>query len=93
MPELDKDFIISKIEREHRAKGNNYGTIFPVIANFSEWTFSEQVKFSFIRSAKDKKDENPIIVSQMYLAALTKQCNNAMIKQKELRKDDHQIQA
>ena len=93
MPELDKDYIISKIERAHRAKGNNYGTILPVIAKFSDWTFSEQVKSSFIRAAKDKKDETPIIVSQMYLAALTKRHNNAMIKQKELKKDDHRIQA
>ena len=29
----------------------------------------------------------------MYSAALTKRPNNAMTKQKELRKDDHQIQA
>ena len=34
MPELDKDFITSKIERVHRVKRNNYGTILPVIANF-----------------------------------------------------------
>ena len=92
MPELDKDYIISKIERAHRAKGNNYGTILPVIAKFSDWTFSEQVKSSFIRVVKDKKYETPIIVSQMYSAALTKRCNNA-IKWKELRNDDHQIQA
>ena len=74
-------------------KGNNYGTIPSVIAKFSDWTFSEQVKSSFIRAPKDKKDETPIIVSQMYSAALTKQHNKAMAKQKELRKDDHQIQA
>ena len=72
MPELDKDFIISKIGRAHRVKGNKYGTILPVIAKFSDRTFSEQVKSSFIRAAKDKKDETPIIVSQMYSAALTK---------------------
>ena len=72
MPELDKDFIISKIERVHRAKGNNYGTILPVNAKFSDWTFSEQIKFSFIKAAKDKKDEIPITVSQMYSTALTK---------------------
>ena len=72
MPELDKDFIINKIERAHRAKGNNYGTSLPVITKFSDWTFSEQVKSSFIKATKDKKDETPIIVSQMYLAALTK---------------------
>ena len=34
IPELDKDYIISKIERAHKAKGNNYGNILPVIAKF-----------------------------------------------------------
>ena len=63
MAQLDKDFIISKIERAHRTKGNNYGTILPVIAKFSDWTFSEQVRSSFIRATKDKKDETPITVS------------------------------
>ena len=76
MPELDKDYIISKIERAHKVKGhNNYGTILQVIAKYSDWTFSEQVKSSFIRAANDKKDETPIIVSQMYSAALTKRRN------------------
>ena len=84
MPELDKDFIIRKSERPHRVKSNNYGTILPVIAKFSDWTFSEKVTSSFIRAAKDKKDETLIIVSQMYSAPLTKQRNNAMIKRKEL---------
>ena len=92
MPELDKDFITRKIERVHRAKRNNYGTILPVIAKFSDWTFFKQVKSSFIKAAKDKKDETPIIVSQKYSAALTKRRNNAMIKRKELRKDNHRIQ-
>ena len=64
MPELDKDYIISKIERSHRAKDNIYETILPVIAKFPDWTFSEQVKSSFIRAAKDKKDKTPIIVTQ-----------------------------
>ena len=74
-------------------KSNNYGTILPLIAKFSDWTFSEKVTSSFIRAAKDKKDETLIIVSQMYSALLTKQRNNAMIKRKELRKDDHRVQA
>ena len=56
MPELDEDYIISKIERAHRAKGNKYGTILPVIAQFSDCIFSEQVKSSFIRATKGKKD-------------------------------------
>ena len=55
MPELDKDYIISKIERAHRAKGNNYGTILQVIAKFSDWTFFGQVKSGFFRAAKDKR--------------------------------------
>ena len=93
MPELDKDFIIRKIERAHRAKGNNYGTILQVIAKFSDLTFSEQVTSSFIRAAKDKKNETSIIVSQMYSAALTTRCNNAMIKRNELTKDDLRIHA
>ena len=40
LPELDKDFTTTKIERAHRAKGSIYGTILPVIAKFSDWTFS-----------------------------------------------------
>ena len=62
MPELDKGFITSKIERVHSVKGNEYGAILPIIAKFSDWTFSKQVKSSFIKAAKDKKDEIPIIV-------------------------------
>ena len=73
-------------------KGSNYGTILAVIAKFSYWTYSEQVKCSFIRAAKNKKDETRIIVSQMYLAAVTKRRNNAIIKRQELRKDDQRIQ-
>ena len=93
MPELDKDFIINKIERVYRGKGSNCGTIVPIFAEFSDWTFSEQVKSSFIRARKDKKDEPPIIISEVYSAALTKRRSNSMIKRKELRKDYHQIQA
>ena len=89
MPGLDKDFNICKIERANRAKGNNYEIILPVTAKFSDCTFSEQIKSSFIRAAKDKEDETSIRVSQMYSAALAKRRNNAMIKRKELRKDDH----
>ena len=54
MPELNKDFIISKIERAHIAKRNNYGTILPVIAKFLDSSFSKQFKSSFIRAAKNK---------------------------------------
>ena len=80
MSELDKDFITRKIGRAHRAKRNSHGTILSVIEKISHWIFSEQVKFSFIKASKDKKDETPIIISQMCSAALTKRRNNAMIK-------------
>ena len=89
MPELDKDFITSKIERTHRAEKNKHGAIFPIIAKFSDLTFSKHVKYSFIKAAKDENVEIPLIVSQMYSAALTIRRNDAMIKRKELRKDDH----
>ena len=59
MAGLEKDFIISKTERAHRAKGNKYETILPIIAKFSDWTFSEQVKSSFIKAAKEKRMKSP----------------------------------
>ena len=65
MPELDKDFIISKIETAHRAKGNSYGTILSAIAKFLDWTFSGEVKSSFIRAAKDKKNGTPFLYFKM----------------------------
>ena len=55
MPEFGNDCITSKIERAHKAKGNKYEIILQIIAKFLDWTFSEQVKSSFIKAAKDKK--------------------------------------
>ena len=93
MPELDKDFVASNIEFADKAKGNKYGTILPIIANFSDQAFSKQVKSSFINAAKGKKDEMSIVVSWMYSPLLTKRRNDAMIKRSKMRKDDHRIQA
>ena len=92
MPEFDKDFLTSKIDCTHIAKGNKHGTFLPIIAKFSDWTFSKQVKSSFIKAAKDEKVETLIIGSNLYSAALTKRRNDAMIKRKKLRKDNHRIQ-
>ena len=39
VPELDKDFIISKIERAHRSKENKYRTILPVLQSFQTGPF------------------------------------------------------
>ena len=62
------------------------------MVKFSDWTFSEKFKFSFIKAVTNKEVEIPLIVSQMYSATLTQRHNDAMIKQKELRKDDQQMQ-
>ena len=66
MPELYKDYIISKIERVHRAKDNNYGTILPVIAKFSDWTFSEQVINAVSPELQKIKRMKPIIVPDVF---------------------------
>lgn len=50
------------------------------------------IKQLSIKTAKERKNEIPIIVSKMYSAALTKRCNNELIKRKKLRKDNHRIQ-
>ena len=92
MPELGKGCIISKLIRTFKVEGDKYATIPWIIAKFSDWTFSEKVKFSFIKAVKNKKAEFPLILSQMYSATLTQRHNGATIKQKELRKDDHRMQ-
>ena len=95
MPEWDKAFIGSKIERTHRLKENKYGTFLLITAKFSDWTFSEQVNSEPSKLQKIKKMKSHNSVTDV-LAALTKWFNNAMSwekeLQKELRKDDHQIQ-
>ena len=91
MPELGKDCIISKIKRTCKVEGDKYATIPWIIVTFSDWTFSEKVKFSFIKAVENKKAEIPLTVWQMYSATLTQQHNDAMIKRKELRKDGNRM--
>ena len=76
MPELGKDFIISIIKRTCKVEGDKYATIPWIIAKFSDWTFSEKFKFSFIKAVRNKKVEIPLIVSQMYSATLTQRNND-----------------
>ena len=64
-----------------------------MIAKFTNWNFSEEVKTSFIKAAKDGNDRTSIFVSQMYLPALTTRRNEAMKKRKELREEDQGIRA
>ena len=75
MKNIDHGVIIKKIERAHRAKENRPDRNLPVIAKFNDWNFSEEVKTSFIKAAKDGNDCTPIFVSQMYSPALTTRRN------------------
>ena len=90
---FDHGVIIKKIERAHRVKENRRGRNLPMIAKFTNWNFSEEVKTSFIKAAKDGNDRTSIFVSQMYLPALTTRRNEAMKKRKELREEDQGIRA
>ena len=75
----------------HRAKENRPRRNSPIIAKFIDWNFSEEVKTSFIKAAKDGNDHTPIFILQIYSPVLTVQCNEAMKKQKELREEDEGI--
>ena len=78
--------IMKKIERVHRAKKNRPGRNLPVIAKFTSWNFSGEMKTSFIKAAKDENNRTLIFVLQMYSPALTTRCNEAMKKRKKLRR-------
>ena len=93
MENIDHGVIIKKIERAHRANETRPGRNLPVIAKLTDWDFSEEVKTSFIKAAKDRNDCFPIFVSHMYSPALTMQRNKAMKKRKELREADQCIRA
>ena len=48
---------LSQIERAHRPKENqspvsHYNKVPPIIAKFTDWTFTEEIKTSFIKAAK-----------------------------------------
>ena len=93
MRNIDHEIIIKKIESAHRAKENRPERNLKVIAKFTDWNFSEEVKTSFIKAAKDGNDRTLIFVSQMYSLALTTRRNEAMKKRKELREEDQGIRA
>ena len=78
MENIDHQVIIKKIERVHRAKENKLGRTFPVVAKFTDWNFSKDVKTSFTKAVKDGNDCTPIFVSQIYSSALTMRRNEAM---------------
>ena len=96
MPDIEVDTISSKIERAHRGKesvgeNNSKSEQLPIIAKFTDWTFSEQVKTAFIKASKSS-NSRPIFVSQMYTKALTSRRNNAMKRRMELKKENKNVQ-
>ena len=66
-PECTLDYTVSKIERARQAK-ESYNTIIPIMAKFSDWSYTKSLKIAFIETAKKHKIPNtqPIYVSQMY---------------------------
>ena len=52
--------------RKNRPGGN-----LPVIAKFTSWVFSKEVKTSFIKAEKDGNNHTPIFILHMYSLALT----------------------
>ena len=85
MKNVEYHFIIEKIGRAHKEKDNKSGNNRPIIAKFTDWNISEEVKSCFMTAAKNGNDQIPIIVFQMYKPALTMRCNEAMMKRKDQR--------
>ena len=56
MENINHSVIMKKIERAHRAKEYKPERDLPVIAKFTEWNFSKEVKTSFIKAVKVGKD-------------------------------------
>ena len=90
--------ILSKIETAHWPKENQslfsqYNKVPPIIAKFTDWTFTEEMKMSFIKAAKCSRNNHIVHLSQMYSPVVTNRWNEAMKVCKQLRNEDKQIQA
>ena len=64
----------------------------PIIAKFIEWRFTEEIKTSFIKAAKNPRNNQIVYVSQVYSPAVTNRWNEYMKVHKQLRNEDKQIQ-
>ena len=97
IPHRSLEEILTKIERAHRPKENRsaasqHNRIPPIIGEFTEWTFIEEIKTTFIKAAKNPRNNHIVYVSQMYSPAVTNRRNEAMKFRKQLRNEDKQIQ-
>ena len=98
IPHRSPEEILSKIERAHRPKENQspvsqHNKVPPIIAKFTDWTFTEEIKTSFIKVAKNSRHNHIVYVSQMSSPAVTNRWNEAMKVRKQLRNEDKQTQA
>ena len=89
MPEIQLRQILSQIERAHCSTTESHSKYGPIIVNFSDWGFSEDIKSAFVKASKD---ENRIYVSQMYSPVITSRRNDAMKKRRKLKNKDKDIQ-
>ena len=64
----------------------------PIIAKFIEWRFTEEIKTSFIKAAKNPRNNQIVYVSQVYSPAVTNRLNEYMKVHKQLTNEDKQIQ-
>ena len=98
IPHRSPKEILSQIERAHRPKENQspvsqHNKVPPIIAKFTDWKFTEEIKTSFIKAAKSSRNNHIVYVSQIYSPGVTKRRNEAMKVRKQLRNEDKQIQA
>ena len=71
-----KEEILSKIERAHRPKENQspvsqHNKVPPIIAKFTDWKFTEEIKTSFIKAVKNSRNNHIVYISRMYYPAVT----------------------
>ena len=98
IPHRSPKETLSQIERAHRPKENQspvsqHNKVPPIIAKFTDWTFTEEIKASFIKAAKSSRNNHIVSVSQIYSPGVTNRRNEAMKVRKQLRNEDKQIQA
>ena len=49
IPDLEKSYIMNKIERAHRSKQAEYSNTSAIITKFNDWQLTETIKTSFIK--------------------------------------------
>ena len=86
MPNLELEYIQSKIERGDCAKDSKHTKAPPIIAKFNNWHFTEMIKSSAIKA------KSSLYLSQMFSPALNIRRNKAMLARKELREHDKTTQ-